>query len=446
MTSKRTSVVIATAGVLAVALFSVTSVDAAAQKAASQKAVAQQESAAKKPGGGGGGGGGGKPEKLVLDLTGGNQLSAAGFGPFINLVAFDDVAGTYAPSWKSKQLRGRRRYDSAWIGDVDNDEEDEVIGFCGYLSIYESGSDGGFSYFSDFLDPVSGTNNQVMIGDVGGPEGNEVVVSLGDRVEVWKCARIPSWSCSEVWTSAVDVVNPPGKLEIGNANNEGPNDFVVGTRSTGWNAHGSVRVYSSTAGSENWTVTESEAVFGTGRFGDGAATVRDIAVGDVDGDGKNEIVATLHKFGATAADSEGWLAIWKYVEPPGTDPSGFVLVHAESLGAGSQAAGVDTGKFVEDSPEGISPEWIVVGVTRGSVSKVEVLEFNGSGFDPLALLVTGAFTGSVRVGNTDADGGLEFVVGTGDRRIQIYDHLIGTSFAQVYESPEDLYVGTISIQ
>jgi len=437
MTSRRTGVAVASAGVLALALLSLSTVDAAAQQAASQNAASQQDVSAKKPGGGGGGGGGGKPDKLVLDLTGDNQLSAAGFGPFINLFAFDPdagTAGTYAPSWTSKALKGRRKYDSAWIGDVDNDGQDEVVGFCGYLSIYESGSEGEFSYFSDFLDPVPGTLNQVMIGDVGGPNGtwNEVVVSLGDRVEVWTCDEAPS--CQGIWSSAVDVVNPPGKLEIGDADNDETNDFVVGTRSTGWNAHGSVRVYSWMTGSEVWAVTESEAVFGTDRFGDGAATVRHIAVGDVDGDGNNEIVATLTKFGETANDGEGWLAIWAH------SSGRFVLVDAVSLGAGISFSGVDTGDFV-----GGFGEEIVLGVNDGSEGAVHIVQFDGSKLIFGAVPAIGVGAGTIRVGNTDDEPDLELVVGAG-QRIQIYKHFAGGSFVQVYESPEDLNVGTISIQ
>ncbi len=165
MTFKRTNVTLAVASLLAVAFFSVAAVDAAAQKKER--------------------GGKGKKESLVLDLTSASSaISAAGFGPFIKLYAFDPDADTYTLSWKNKQLKGRRFYDSAWIGDVDNDEVDEVIGFSGNLSIYESGSTGDFSYFSGSLNTRPGSFNPVMVGDVDDDNVNEVVVNLGDRVEV----------------------------------------------------------------------------------------------------------------------------------------------------------------------------------------------------------------------------------------------------------------------
>ena len=60
-----------------------------------------------------------------------------------------------------------------------------------------------------------------------------------------------------------------------------------------------------------------------------------------DGDGDNEIIATLQKFGNTSNDKEGWLAIFKHSPLDGR----YVLSHTEFLGADAVAAGVDTADF-----------------------------------------------------------------------------------------------------
>jgi len=392
-------------------------------------------------------GGKGKKETLVLDLSMDvNQIAAAGSGSYINLFAYDGEG--YALSWKSKALKGRRYYDSAWIGDVNNDGVDEVVGFCGMLSIYEDGSTGESSYFGGSFSGYSRTSWLVMGGDVlAGHEGNEVVVNLGDHVEVWTCDDIPE--CEKYWGSTGVTPYSLSSLEIGDANNDpdNVNDIVVGTRSTGRNAYGSVQVYEST--SSGWLPVVSEPFVDLKDQGSSAATVTAVSVDDVDDDGDNEIVATLMVFGETFDDTETWLAIWKHNSTAGAGEYEYFLwetIPLEALAVGFSGTTVDTGDFDGD---GIVE--IFVGLNQGAASRVEILKFDGYDWTTTSTEMMGGPIAELRVGNTDDDLDLELVVAVGPAgdRIQIWDWDYDSDspgFIRVFTSGRNEGANWISIQ
>ncbi len=391
-----------------------------------------------------GGGKGKKEEPLALDLSmmnsAGkpiNQILVAGGSPYISLFAYDNVAKTVALSWKIKALKGCRYYDSAWIGDGDNDGVDEVVGFCGMLSIYEIGSTGESEYFGGSFSGDSRASWLMMVGDVGGNPApalgpNEVVLNLGDRVEVWRCDDIHGLSCGWFWGEEWGergTVPFPRSLEIGNANNDplNVNDIVVGTYSTGWNGDGSVRVYTSESGIDDWGIGKgSEPVleylgYPSPVQGKVAASVGAVAVDNVAGDEKKEIVATITKFGVTFGDSEYYLAIWEHT------PVGFDYEYSLSALIPREQSSylIDTGDFDKDVDDPSAE--IVLAMNQGPDSRVEILKYDGETLTPWESVDTRAPIEALRVGDPDNDGFLELVVlvNVGSRKgyqLQIWEY------------------------
>jgi len=298
------------------------------------------------------------------------------------------------------------------IGDVDNDgnndivvatgnpgepKDDEGNGGEGYLYVFErSGSDFTQAFKSDNIDASWG----VTITELDGSSNPEIGIATGyleiidatsgttelhGAVKVWGYGGS---SYSQEWTSG-NIGQIVGGIDSGDPDDDGDNELVVGTG--GDNREGSeenaeVRVYRRSGGS----YTLEGSIINPARY-----NAYGIEVGDVNNDGKDEIIVGTGEKG----QNKPRLIIY--------DGSSHAEEYSKDVDSNS-VWGIEVEDFDSDG----EPE-LIYGTSGGELFIYDGIEPGSFEAKTSALSTKAGHYGGIAIGNADNDGALEMVVGSG---------------------------------
>jgi hypothetical protein len=165
---------------------------------------------------------------------------------------------------------------SVAIGDANNDGKNDVavaiFGASGgnLTRIYENKSG---AWIETNISYVPQSVNSIAIGDANNDGKNDVVIGMGSTSNDFRMYTNTSGTWVE--TNISDPGNVIYSIVIGDANNDGKNEVVIGLYST----NNETRMYTNTSGT--WVETN---------IGDVDNTVYSVAIGDANRDGQNEVV------------------------------------------------------------------------------------------------------------------------------------------------------------
>jgi hypothetical protein len=188
------------------------------------------------------------------------------------------------------------------IGDVNNDGKNEVVvglDSANYeLRMYENKSGGWIeSYMVDFVYAI----DSLAIGDANNDGKNETVVGLRNTLGTTINGLRMYENKAGGWVETIlsDLTNSVISVSIGDANNDGKNEVVIGLSSTA----NETRMYENKSG--GWIETN---------ISDAPTTVTSVGLRDVNNDGKNEIVIGIYPTSTTMCEirmyenkSGGWV-------------------------------------------------------------------------------------------------------------------------------------------
>ena len=297
------------------------------------------------------------------------------------------------------------------IGDVDSDgnndivvatgnpgepKDDEGNGGEGYLYVFErSGSDFTQAFKSDNIDASWG----VTITELDGSSNPEIGIATGyleiidatsgttelhGAVKVWGYGGS---SYSQEWTSG-NIGQIVGGIDSGDPDDDGDNELVVGTG--GDNREGSeenaeVRVYRRSGGS----YTLEGSIINPARY-----NAYGIEVGDVNNDGKDEIIVGTGEKG----QNKPRLIIY--------DGSSHAEEYSKDVDSNS-VWGIEVEDFDSDG----EPE-LIYGTSGGELFIYDGIEPGTFEAKTSALSTKAGHYGGIAIGNVDNDGALEMVVGS----------------------------------
>ncbi|UCE36259.1 MAG: hypothetical protein JSW00_12060 [Thermoplasmata archaeon] len=175
---------------------------------------------------------------------------------------------------------------SVAIGDADNDGKNEIIAGMDVVGDEVMSYEKDGSWSSDHAIPIGYNVYSVAIGDADNDGNNEIVLGLDSAATNFNIRAYENvssaWEVDNISTALVNV----NSVAIGDADNDGNNDVVVGLDSTA----GEVRVFRKLGGS--WGIHPV-------LLPDVDTDVNSVAVGDVDNDASNEIL-----IGMSSTDNE----------------------------------------------------------------------------------------------------------------------------------------------
>ena len=168
------------------------------------------------------------------------------------------------------------------VGDVNNDGENElVIGYNtgernSFITILKF-TGGSFAQLATFT--YTGYSVYPLVADIDSDGKNELIVSVNDSdyggsVRIYEHGGGTAWS--QVWTGGFDTVRRPESVSVGDADNDGKNELVIGVD---WFGR-VIAVYEHMGGNtyqQSWST--------------GGNDFRSTFIGDCDNDSLNEIIA-----------------------------------------------------------------------------------------------------------------------------------------------------------
>lgn len=223
-------------------------------------------------------------------------------------------------------------YDEIAIGDVNGDGRADVVLMTGQLQdsglhIYLQGSNGLLGSYVSYQSPTPGTDGWLSgfaIGDINGDGANDLVASQGGNMPN---ARIVLWTQDPVTHTfnapvLVDAYQVPGPVEIADLDCDGRSEIVVAH--SGWSAYS---IYTSD-GQGQLGAYDLYQVFSAGPYHPNS-----LALADLDGDGRKDVLLANWQFGLGWARNTSLPQHWgEFAEYVVVDTTGtLVTVTTEHL-------------------------------------------------------------------------------------------------------------------
>ena len=323
-------------------------------------------------------------------------LTAYSSQPFI--VTFPTVASITSGSLASKVdfATGANPYGVAF-GDIDGDgKPDLVVGsaYSNAVSVFRNTSSSGSITSGSFaakVDFATGANPAgLAIGDVDGDGKPDLVIVNADYNTV-SVFRNTSTSGSISFADRVDFTtgSSPRTVAIGDIDGDGKPDLVV------TNLHGAtVSVFRNTSSSGSVSfAAKVDFTTGSGPWA--------VAIGDIDGDGKPDLVVTNI--------SSNTVSVFRNTSSSGSITSSSFAAKVDFT-TGTAPAGAAIGDVDGDG----KPDLVVVNQGIATVSVFRNTSSSGSvSFSANVDLATGATPYSVAIGDIDGDGKPDLVVTNG---------------------------------
>jgi hypothetical protein len=222
------------------------------------------------------------------NLQGNEVVVGAGSGK--SVVLYNYTGGT----WKETVLATTLRASSVAIGDADNVQGNEiVVGFSSDTSpeirIYNYTAANGWTPTTVKSLPVS--VDSIAIGDADNDGANEIVAGLNtttNEIRMYKYSA-GSWIETNISDAPNTAWSGVWAIAIGDANNMNGNDIVAGMG----NMTNSTRAYTLSTGvwqEANLSHPNFPDVVSSASGGSGIVLVNSVSIGDIDKDGKNEVI------------------------------------------------------------------------------------------------------------------------------------------------------------
>ena len=314
---------------------------------------------------------------------------------------------------------------SVATGDANNDGSNEiVIGMydtTNELRMYQNKT-GGWTEtnIQDLPDNVY----SVAIGDANNDGGNDVVIGIRDSTKGVRMYENKSGAWVETNISTVDGSVTGMYVAIGDVNNDGRDEVVVGMNS----GNNETRMYENKSG--GWIETNISDV--------GSNMVYAVAMGDANNDGKNEVViGDSYTIRMYENKTGGWVET--NISSLSTYARSIAIGDANNDGGNDVVIGVSsvftyelrmyenkTGKWVEtnisETPYGIYSvaigdannnglNDIAVGMTSSGDSNIRTYENNSGKWMETNISTVYTIVRSVAIGDVNNDGGNEIVIG-----------------------------------
>jgi hypothetical protein len=289
---------------------------------------------------------------------------------------YENKSGGWVETNISTKQEGVR---SLAIGDANNDGQNDVAAGLSFNSkdvrIYENKSGG---WIETNISDISYMAVSVAIGDANNDGQNEVVVGkFNNTPNDYNLRMYENVSGGWVETNISDTPVYVDSVAIGDANNDGKNEVVIGLST----ATNEVRIYENKTG--KWVETN---------ISDAPYTVQTIAIGDANNDGKNDVVIGMGYSGATTKllrmyenKSGGWVETNISDEP--THVSSVAIGDANNDGNKDVVIGLSTATNEVRIYENKTGKWVETNISDAPiyVSSVAIGDANNDGKNEMVI-------------------------------------------------------------
>jgi hypothetical protein len=303
-------------------------------------------------------------------------------------------------------------YDSIWtfktgsnwafplVADVNNDGKNELIISCGHIDnqasfvaifSYSGSNNWQQKWYRDF--PTIRRPRAVSVGDVDNDGKNELVVGVdwwGRTLYVLRCQNDSTYN--ELWSTGG---NDFRSVSIGDVDLDGKNEMVIGTGNWSWYDW---RVY-------KWNSSSYNLSFNSGILGS-----VDALIGDADNDGNNEIISAIEENSSTIND----LRIYKW--------NGTTYSQIWSWGKNLATFGTAIGRLIDTTQNQITvfsgsqaSKWDIASDTHIRDSSLHVFQFDGTTFNEICRKkFSTPYHGYCEICDADNDGKNELIFSHND--------------------------------
>ena len=340
----------------------------------------------------------------VTDITTG--LTAYSNEPFIVTFPSSQIIDAAAFASTVDFTAGTNPHNIA-IGDIDGDGKPDLVvtnSSSNTVSVYRNISDSGSITTSSFDTPVNFTTGSspqgVALGDIDGDGKLDLVVTnyYSNTVSVFRNTSISGFITTSSFATNVDFTTGsyPQDVALGDIDGDGKTDLVV----TNYGSN-TVSVYrnTSTSGSITTSSFATPVDFTTGY------NPYSVAIGDIDGDGKPDLAVTNY--------SDNTVSIYRNTSTPGSITTSS-LATSINFTTGTNPYSVAIGDIDGDG----KPDLAVTNAGSNTVSVYRNTSTSGSittsSFSTNVDFTTGSYPTYLALGDIDGDGKPDLVVTNSD--------------------------------